>query len=133
MILLADSEGPDQTARMRRLIWAFIVHICPKRHILIARPFSEMNLISIIKDMCITPADVCHHTKYFVVLKQLRFTGKRSAVWVKYSADDTLKYFFFLFSQNTGFHISCTFSRMKYVSKPVFRENKKKYRQFVGC
>ena len=23
MILLADSEGPDQTARMRRLIWAF--------------------------------------------------------------------------------------------------------------
>ena len=25
MILLADSEGPDQTARMRRLIWAFAV------------------------------------------------------------------------------------------------------------
>ena len=23
MIQLADSEGPDQTARMRRLIWAF--------------------------------------------------------------------------------------------------------------
>ena len=30
MILFADSEGPDQTARMRRLIWAFDVHICPK-------------------------------------------------------------------------------------------------------
>ena len=27
MILLADSEGPDQTARMRRLIWAFAVRI----------------------------------------------------------------------------------------------------------
>ena len=27
MILLADSEGSDQTARMRRLIWAFAVHI----------------------------------------------------------------------------------------------------------
>ena len=30
MILLADSEGPDQTARMRRLIWAFAVRILPK-------------------------------------------------------------------------------------------------------
>ena len=30
MILLADSEGPDQTARMRMrsLIWAFAVRIC---------------------------------------------------------------------------------------------------------
>ena len=27
MILLADSEGPDQTARMRSLIWAFAVRI----------------------------------------------------------------------------------------------------------
>ena len=31
MILLGDSEGPDQPARMRRLIWAFAVRICPKR------------------------------------------------------------------------------------------------------
>ena len=29
-ILLADSEGPDQTARMRCLICAFAVRICPK-------------------------------------------------------------------------------------------------------
>ena len=27
--LLADSKGPDQTARMHRLICAFAVHICP--------------------------------------------------------------------------------------------------------
>ena len=27
MILLADSEDPDQTARMRRLIWAFAVRM----------------------------------------------------------------------------------------------------------
>ena len=26
----ANSEGPDQTARMRSLIWAFAVHICEK-------------------------------------------------------------------------------------------------------
>ena len=25
VILLADDEGPDQPARMRRLIWAFVV------------------------------------------------------------------------------------------------------------
>ena len=30
MILLVDSEGPDQTARMRRLIWAFDVRMCPR-------------------------------------------------------------------------------------------------------
>ena len=29
MILAADREGPDQTAQMRRLIWAFAVGICP--------------------------------------------------------------------------------------------------------
>ena len=29
MILLADSEGPDQTARMRKLTWVFTV----RRHI----------------------------------------------------------------------------------------------------
>ena len=30
MILLANSVGPDQTARMRRLIWAFAVRTeCP--------------------------------------------------------------------------------------------------------
>ena len=27
MILLVDSECPDQTARMRRLIWAFAVRM----------------------------------------------------------------------------------------------------------
>ena len=29
-ILLAGCEGPNQTVRMRRLIWAFAVRICPK-------------------------------------------------------------------------------------------------------
>ena len=29
-IVLWDSEGPDQTLQMHRLIWAFFVHICPK-------------------------------------------------------------------------------------------------------
>ena len=28
MILFADSEGPDQTARTRRLVWAFVDHVC---------------------------------------------------------------------------------------------------------
>ena len=29
-VLLVDSEGPDQTARKRRLIWAFAVRIYPE-------------------------------------------------------------------------------------------------------
>ena len=38
MILLVDSEGPDQTVQMRRLIWAFAVRICPKTHFHMALP-----------------------------------------------------------------------------------------------
>ena len=30
MILLADSESPDQPAHLRRLIWTFAVRVCPK-------------------------------------------------------------------------------------------------------
>ena len=30
MIIFADSEGPGQTARMRRLTWAFAVRACPE-------------------------------------------------------------------------------------------------------
>ena len=40
MILLADSEGPDQTARMRRLLWAFAVRICPRTQFRKPRPNS---------------------------------------------------------------------------------------------
>ena len=38
MILLADSEGPDQAAHPRRLIRAFAVCLCPKRYLRTARP-----------------------------------------------------------------------------------------------
>ena len=38
MILLPDSEGADQTAQMRRLIWAFAGRICPKTRYRMARP-----------------------------------------------------------------------------------------------
>ena len=38
MILLADSEGLDQTARMRSLIWAFAVRICSNSRFRILRP-----------------------------------------------------------------------------------------------
>ena len=38
MFLFADSEGPDQAARMRSLIWAFAVRICPKTCFRMGRP-----------------------------------------------------------------------------------------------
>ena len=38
VILLAKSEGPDQTARMRRLVWAFAVRICLKTCFRMSRP-----------------------------------------------------------------------------------------------
>ena len=41
MILVADSEGHDQTARMRSLILAFAVRICPKTRLRKARPIES--------------------------------------------------------------------------------------------
>ena len=38
MVLLADSDGPDQTARMRSLIWAFAVCIRPSTRFRKGRP-----------------------------------------------------------------------------------------------
>ena len=37
MILAAGSEGPDQTARMRSLIWAFADRVCQEPHFRLAR------------------------------------------------------------------------------------------------
>ena len=44
MILLADSEGPDQTVRMRSLIWAFAVRICLKTYFHMAWPSMIYNI-----------------------------------------------------------------------------------------
>ena len=41
--LLVDIKGPDQTAWMHRLIWAFAVRICPKTHFCMALPISTMH------------------------------------------------------------------------------------------
>ena len=42
MILVAESEGPDQTVRKRRLIWVFAVRICPKTR----GPYDVANVMS---------------------------------------------------------------------------------------
>ena len=46
MILLADSLGPDQTARMPRLVWAFTVPICTKTgfHIVLLIYWSALQI-----------------------------------------------------------------------------------------
>ena len=45
MKLLADREGPDQTARMRRLILTFAVRICPKTRFHFARPSNQTLIL----------------------------------------------------------------------------------------
>ena len=47
MILLADNEGPDKSARMPRLIWAFAVRIFPKTYFRMARPI-EVEFLALI-------------------------------------------------------------------------------------
>ena len=49
MILLADNEDADHTARMRRLIFAYAVGICPKtRFCMVHMIFIKKNVIQIL-------------------------------------------------------------------------------------
>ena len=43
MILFADSEGPDQTAWMHRLIWVFAICICQKTCFRMALPILALK------------------------------------------------------------------------------------------
>ena len=47
MILLVDSEGPDQTARMHSLIWAFAVRIRSTTRFRMARAVLPVGDISL--------------------------------------------------------------------------------------
>ena len=44
MILLGDTEGFDQTARMRRLILGFVVRIYPETLFRMAQPIFALNI-----------------------------------------------------------------------------------------
>ena len=49
MILIVGSEGPDQIARMRSLIWAFAVRLCQKTRFRMARPVQSEDLEATIR------------------------------------------------------------------------------------
>ena len=57
MILLADSERPDQTARMHRLIWAFAVRRCLKTHFPMAWSLSYLHFSASLQQSKI-PAEI---------------------------------------------------------------------------
>ena len=70
-----------------------------------------------------------------IIIHQEAIT-RLTALWVKFSADDIFKYFFYFF-QETGFDISCKLSPeeticMKYQNL-FFWEKEEKYYQCVGC
>ena len=52
MILYTDSEGPDQTARMRSLIWAFVARIWDKVRFITLR----INRFIFLMDKNVAPA-----------------------------------------------------------------------------
>ena len=67
LILLDDSGGPDQTVRMRRLIWTFAVCICPKPRFRIVQSISP-SFSFIMKTYNFDPL------KPFFYIVKLRFT-----------------------------------------------------------
>ena len=92
MILLVDSEGPDQTARMRSLIWAFTVRLCPKTQFSMAWPiYGADQLIFRPDKMClrfwyIEVFDSGSSTrvaisKYFKVLLVLKGNSQVHSFW----------------------------------------------------
>ena len=92
--LLAGSEGPDQPARIRRLIWACV-------------------------DRKYIRALFAHHIKYCpftsVVLEEYVSYDNSTAVlhsacWTRLSTDDIFIFFFSCFSQKMGFDHLCKLS-----------------------
>ena len=49
MALQEDSEGPDQTAQVRSLVWAFAVPICPEGTFSHGAAYTHKNLLSLAK------------------------------------------------------------------------------------
>ena len=60
LILLADSEGPDQTAHPRSLIRAFTIRICPKTF-----SNSAAQIVSDVLSECFTNSQFCLTSSWF--------------------------------------------------------------------
>ena len=52
-ILFTESKGRDQTVRMRRLILAFTVRICPKIGFRMGQPVKQLKLLYTLSDICL--------------------------------------------------------------------------------
>ena len=64
--------GPDQTARMRRLIWAFAVRMCPKTRFRLVSPMCNKNI-----------KYVCYHLLIFITfIFILMFFNNRSIIFI---------------------------------------------------
>ena len=74
MILLADSEGPDQSARMRRLIWAFAVRIYPKACVPMAHPKYNLHY-GAVRENVLRPLKVNHEQNDNCYIQHTDFTG----------------------------------------------------------
>ena len=70
MIQLVDSKGPYQTARMRRLIWAFTVRICTETYFRMARAYNNNSLL------CKCIHFLLNVTQNIVSFKQIIFNFK---------------------------------------------------------
>ena len=99
MVLFADSESPSQTARMRRLIRAFAVRICPKTRFCLVRPsvyqrYQRMDV-----------REPQHET--WVRVRNIQMNEKYAKVWIAKK-----KSFFFAVPRSEKL-LTCTQGRLK--------------------
>ena len=93
MILLAGSEGPDQTARMRRLIRVFAVRICQKTRFCMALPISlkwtgrqgRMCYVHAFVQPCFRGIAHAHLVPFSVSNRPYQFYSRLSLSWLRLS------------------------------------------------
>ena len=73
MILLVDSEGPDQTAPVCRLISAFAARICPKTCFCIARPICNFRQLNCVQLYLKSTQSCCFLMKIFFFCMKMQF------------------------------------------------------------
>ena len=119
MVLLADSDGPDQTASIHRLIWAFAVLICPKTHM--AWP----------KQKCVWVNLLINIYKYRIRPNYRTYPYKRSVKQFRslQITASVLFVYFFIKAYVVGTHVNCIDLSMQFKWVPTIYVLIKKIRK----
>ena len=83
----ANSEGLDQTARMRMLIWTFAIRICPKRYFRMAHPICEYYVYDSFFMFCVVVSNRNKRIKMYRLYRKMTIYGHFSIISMHFCLD----------------------------------------------